>query len=67
MIKLKYGDLVVVSHWRDFDFPNDAVQLGRFSHCEDGYFYVQHSRRGYKYCRRVEKKTRCAAEETEGR
>jgi len=49
----KVGSLVVVSHWSDFDFPMDAVFLGRFAEYKDGYFYIQEQQRGFKYCRKV--------------
>ena len=52
---IKRGDLVVVSHWRDFD-TRDAVAVGRFDYWKDGYFYIQESMRGYKFCRRVVKR-----------
>ena len=49
----KYGQLVVVSRWRDFDFPMDAVFLGKFDRYDDGYWYVQEMKRGFKHCRKV--------------
>lgn len=51
-----YNDLVVVSHWSDFDL-NDAVFLGKFKECRGGYFYIQNSGRGFKYCRKVSRFT----------
>ena len=53
MPKIKKGDLVVVSHWSDFDFPSDEVRLGRFERFADGYFYIEGIQRGYMNCRTV--------------
>lgn len=47
------GKLVVVSHWSDFDYPADAVRLGRLRDIRDGYFYIDNLSRGYRYCRKV--------------
>jgi len=50
------GKLVVVSHWMDFDFPMDAVYLGILEKYEGGYYYIEGSKRGFKYCRPVSKR-----------
>lgn len=49
------GELVVVAHWGDFDYPMDAVRLGRLRETQeqDGktYYYVDDLRRGFQHCR----------------
>lgn len=49
------GELVVVAHWGDFDYPMDAVRLGRLRETQeqDGktYYYVDDLRRGFRHCR----------------
>jgi len=47
------GDLVVVSHWSDFDWPHDAVELGILTEIKGGYYYINNAKRGYKHCRFV--------------
>ena len=50
------GDLVVVSHWSDYDWPHDAVELGILREVRDGYYYINDSKRGYKHCKFVHRK-----------
>lgn len=49
------GELVVVAHWGDFDYPMDAVRLGRLRETQeqDGktYYYVDDLCRGFRHCR----------------
>ncbi len=49
------GELVVVSHWGDFDYPMDAVQLGRLREIKQDnrgtYYCVDDSNRGFRHCR----------------
>lgn len=47
------GKLVVVSQWVDFDFPMDAVCLGILERYDNGYYYIEGSKRGFKHCRPV--------------
>jgi hypothetical protein len=54
---LVLGDLVVVSHWSDFDWPRDAVELGRLTEIREGYYYVNGSRRGFKHCKLVHRQS----------
>lgn len=51
------GDLVVVSHWSDFDYPYDNVRLGILTRKVDGYYYVDDYYRGYKHCVFVHRKS----------
>lgn len=56
IIGYESGDLVVVSHWSDFDWPSDAVELGILSNVKDGYYYINNNMRGYKHCKVVHRK-----------
>ena len=54
--ELLCGDLVVVSHWSDFDYPNDPVFLGILTKIENGYYYINDEIRGFVYCKFVYRK-----------
>jgi len=52
-MNLKLGELIVVSHYSDFDFPQDVIQLGKFEKIINGYIYIQGNNRGFKYFKRL--------------
>jgi hypothetical protein len=52
-IVLHSGDLVAVSRFSDFDYPQIDVKLGRYREYLDGYHYIESSEGGFNYCRLV--------------